>query len=420
MKKNEGITLIALIITIIILVILAAVSITAVTQGNIIGWSSDAAAKYIDQSNLENTTLSEFESRWASINSVLSSKLGGGSESNEPPTDLTKLELGQYVAYNPTVLDKDGTKPVAENLLTYTSYQGSGTISGSGYLSEGDDGTDRGQMFTAQSDLKWVILDINESTGAVTLLSEKSVKTDNNEEFYLKGAVGYLYAEEQLHKACSVYGHGFGADTNLMTTYKVGGPFDEETRTLTGTGARSITIEDVNKLAKVGAEKDSEGKVTTTFNELNDRYGDLPPWVSSSQCPAMVNLAGIYDYPDGNDIPFVTTCYSYDSSFFQDVAPFAASTFSGTEFMFASRCVNAHTPEGGPTFGNFTFCGVQQVSSTRQYFYGFIANVSYQTLFVKRGIGTGGSGFIRPVVILKKNAIDTTSEYNGTTGWKLQ
>ena len=77
MKKNEGITLIALIITIIILVILAAVSITAVTQGNIIGWSSDAAAKYIDQSNLENTTLSEFESKWASVNSVLSSKLGG-------------------------------------------------------------------------------------------------------------------------------------------------------------------------------------------------------------------------------------------------------------------------------------------------------------------------------------------------------
>ena len=78
MKKNEGITLIALIITIIILVILAAVSITAVTQGNIIGWSSDAAAKYIDQSNLENTTLSEFESRWLSVDSVLSSKLGGG------------------------------------------------------------------------------------------------------------------------------------------------------------------------------------------------------------------------------------------------------------------------------------------------------------------------------------------------------
>ncbi len=78
MKKNEGITLIALIITIIILVILAAVSITAVTQGNIIGWSSDAAAKYIDQSNLENTTLSEFESRWLSVDSVLSSKLGNG------------------------------------------------------------------------------------------------------------------------------------------------------------------------------------------------------------------------------------------------------------------------------------------------------------------------------------------------------
>ena len=77
LRKNEGITLIALIITIIILVILAAVSITAVTQGNIIGWSSDAAAKYADAVNKENTTLSELESKWSSVNSVLSSTLGG-------------------------------------------------------------------------------------------------------------------------------------------------------------------------------------------------------------------------------------------------------------------------------------------------------------------------------------------------------
>ncbi len=339
MKKNEGITLIALIITIIILVILAAVSITAVTQGNIIGWSSDAAAKYIDQSNLENTTLSEFESRWASINSVLSSKLGGGSESNEPPTDLTKLELGQYVAYNPTVLDKDGTKPVAENLLTYTSYQGSGTISGSGYLSEGDDGTDRGQMFTAQSDLKWVILDINESTGAVTLLSEKSVKTDNNEEFYLKGAVGYLYAEEQLHKACSVYGHGFGADTNLMTTYKVGGPFDEETRTLTGTGARSITIEDVNKLAKVGAEKDSEGKVTTTFNELNENYGKNNILNRQVEYPTMMVESGCsYDATDVEPRgDLIYTAYSYSDGYIPDTCGVKGCLTKDPSYYLASR-----------------------------------------------------------------------------------
>ena len=76
-KRESGITLVALIITIIILVILAAVSITAVTEGNIIGWSSKAAEKYIDATNAENTTLSQFESRWSSVDSVLSSKLGG-------------------------------------------------------------------------------------------------------------------------------------------------------------------------------------------------------------------------------------------------------------------------------------------------------------------------------------------------------
>ena len=75
-KGENGITLVALIITIIILVILAAVSITAVTEGNLIGWSSDAAGKYINATNDENKTLSEFQSRWSSVDSVLSSKLG--------------------------------------------------------------------------------------------------------------------------------------------------------------------------------------------------------------------------------------------------------------------------------------------------------------------------------------------------------
>ena len=80
MKKNEGITLIALIITIIILVILAAVSITAVTEGNIIGWSSDAAEKYANAVDKENETMSKFESRWSSVESVLSSRFPSKAE----------------------------------------------------------------------------------------------------------------------------------------------------------------------------------------------------------------------------------------------------------------------------------------------------------------------------------------------------
>ena len=46
-------------------------------------------------------------------------------------------------------------------------------------------------------------------------------------------------------------------------------------------------------------------------------------------------------------------------------------------------------------------------------------------MFESQGKGNGHGDYyerstVRPVVVLKKDAIDTTSEYDGTTGWKLQ
>ncbi len=57
MKKNEGITLIALIITIIILVILTAVTLNNVIGSNLIGLATKAAADYIDAAEEENEVM---------------------------------------------------------------------------------------------------------------------------------------------------------------------------------------------------------------------------------------------------------------------------------------------------------------------------------------------------------------------------
>ena len=71
------------------------------------------------------------------------------------------------------------------------------------------------------------------------------------------------YAEEELNKICSIYGHGVGANTSKTFSYEVGdvveGVEGVEKRTLTGSGARSITVEDVNKICGV-----------TPSAELND------------------------------------------------------------------------------------------------------------------------------------------------------
>ena len=63
LRGENGITLVALIITIIILVILAAVSIMAAYNSGIIDYSINGTQKYVEEANKENTVLSEFESR---------------------------------------------------------------------------------------------------------------------------------------------------------------------------------------------------------------------------------------------------------------------------------------------------------------------------------------------------------------------
>jgi len=60
MKKEKGITLIALIITIILLLILAIVTISAVNEGNLFLHANNAATRYQEEAELENTKITEW------------------------------------------------------------------------------------------------------------------------------------------------------------------------------------------------------------------------------------------------------------------------------------------------------------------------------------------------------------------------
>lgn len=83
----------------------------------------------------------------------------------------------------------------------------------------------------------------------------------------LTNGIGYLWAEQEIHKIAAIYGHGYGADTNQTVTYYYGGPNDRDLNAtgeyvLSGveaqqgrkttmdldSGARAVTIEDINKI----------------------------------------------------------------------------------------------------------------------------------------------------------------------------
>ena len=90
LKKQNGITLIALIITIILLLILAIVTISAVNEGNLFAHANNAATKYQEEAKRENDKISELLSKIPGENAGGS---GGGTEENIP-LSLRKYILG--------------------------------------------------------------------------------------------------------------------------------------------------------------------------------------------------------------------------------------------------------------------------------------------------------------------------------------
>ena len=143
------------------------------------------------------------------------------------------VQIGDYVAYDPTKEVTDTSK------LTYISPKGTGKSHGNG---SGQ------QTFTASNDRKWRVLSKNETTGEVVLLLEHGLSPTEHSYFYMKGAIGYLYAEQELNSICAIYGYGKGANTTKTYTYQTGGPLDTLTSGTITSGARSINVGDVNNI----------------------------------------------------------------------------------------------------------------------------------------------------------------------------
>lgn len=111
MKKKNGITLIALIITIIVLLILAGVTINMVLGDNgLINKSKNAVGSYKNEQTKENTTLAEFENE-------LDKYMGGSS--GTPITSLINAtnaadHIGEYIDLGTNLINKTGTTHKAD------------------------------------------------------------------------------------------------------------------------------------------------------------------------------------------------------------------------------------------------------------------------------------------------------------------
>lgn len=309
------------------------------------------------------------------------------------------VKVGDYVDYNPTIASKDGTK-VEESKLSYTSPIGTASEHGNGKTE---------QTFKATADTKWRVLSIK--NGTVELISENVIKTfDTNSEFVLRGARGYLYAEQELNEACKIFGYGYGADKTKGGNYTVGGPLDTlVTGKIEGTGARSITVEDINKIAGVyeenGQMKYSDGTI------INSNYGDTTKPTENIKFPTIDinkgdNITGISKLAQLKNVKNTEYSYTKDKMANQDIS----EILFGNNYWLASRSIN--------TESTYDFC-VSYVFGQNVYIGN--AGVCYDLNgnFIERDL----SGTIRPIVTLKKNVIDLSnidSNPEGINVWHLK
>ena len=235
-KAQKGITLIALVITIIVLLILAGVSIATLTGENgILTQANNAKNKtkeaqeeeamlqnYLDILNEKTENSEETTAKWTQEGVTLTRTNADGTK--------TQIKIGDYVNYN-------------EGSYTHTP----DTAKGAGTSQTGGSNTEGWTLGTSElttQDLKWRVLGLNEK-GQLELISE----TPTTQTLYLANDEGYVNAEDNLKNFCNdLYGQGTNSEGKKVAT-----------------GARSLNVDDINKLTKYDPKTDSGYGIICTF-----------------------------------------------------------------------------------------------------------------------------------------------------------
>ena len=245
MKKENGITLVALIITVIVLLILATVSINLVINNGILDKAKTAVDKYSDEEIEEQIKLSYLEYEMARLTNTNLDATVYMKESLEKmygkdTVDVTKEDDVFHIE----ITFSNGSKKYYLNnretgiyksledygvqigdYINYDCYTGakSSDLYYKSLESANGNADQEFQVLETNKTMKWKVLGIN-SHGQLLITTADPILTKNQEEYYIKGKIGYINGIEELDNISKIYGYGKNA-----------------------IGARSITLEDVNK-----------------------------------------------------------------------------------------------------------------------------------------------------------------------------
>ena len=195
------------------------------------------------------------------------------------------LHIGDYVDYNPLKF-KEGTVDLDKTASSLA-----------------DENGDSDQTFSINTDTKWRVLG-KDDNGQILIVSADPVKKNmgdtNNPYFYLNATKGYINAEKELEKISKIYGHGVGA-----------------------TGARSLKIEDVNKICGVTVGSDrltpavDEGRNFGITQSYTDQYASPEDYPGTKSNFSKTSNA--YGYEGNNSLlKTATNTRAYETIFFKN------------------------------------------------------------------------------------------------------
>ena len=170
LKRDYGITLVALIITIIILLILAGISIQVLSQTNLFEQAKLAKNTTDNAQKEENKTLSEYIDE---INEYLPETLVYKVNSGEVP-------IGSYIKYTPDTVNEETLNKLIEELGTYSGSE-----------------ANTKETLKQEMELNWRVLDVKD--GQVRLISDVATTST----IAIKGYNGYNNAVYLLDDICN-------------------------------------------------------------------------------------------------------------------------------------------------------------------------------------------------------------------------
>ena len=247
-RKNQGITLIALIITVIVLIILAGVTISMVVgDDGIITKSKEA------KQNMSNATAEEEE--------LLKNMLNAMNEIESNSTgEMTLVDMFKKAEAD-ECMNLDGACNREDHLHIgdYVNYQN--PTSGTYTITAEKSGEDYDQVYDiANNQLNWRVLGIDEETGGLKLITGSPMKLNDIPEWtnkkdpylYLYGAEAYVYGPEEMDKACEMYKNEYANK------------------------ARSVNMEDINQVLKIEGADDIKTNNVMAMQGLiqyGEKYG---------------------------------------------------------------------------------------------------------------------------------------------------